>query len=100
MTSLITKMSRISEAVEKHIKSTGQCVGPIEVGGEKPEIAHHLEDNMFHPGDLDFHGLKYNYNVCCGMGGDIFSFWTCCKNDPPNVHAKGCRSVFDGMPSA
>ena len=64
----------VSNAVKTHIKSTGQHVGTVDVGEEdgdgNPVLhqCHHLEDGMFHPGQLNFSGLKYNYAVCCDMG--------------------------------
>ena len=92
--------------VKDHIRSTGQCVGTMDVGEEDPETgeevyahAAHLEGAMFHPGNLMFSGLRYNYWTCATMGGDEVSFWTCCSNaSTPNAHAQGCRSMISGMP--
>ena len=64
----------VSNGVKTHIKSTGQHVGTVDVsetdddGNPVLYQCHHLEDGMFHPGNLNFSGLKYNYAVCCDMG--------------------------------
>ena len=70
----VMSATAVSNAVKTHIKSTGQHVGTVDVGEEdgdgNPVLhqCHHLEDGMFHPGQLNFSGLKYNYAVCCDMG--------------------------------
>ena len=66
--------TNVSNGVKTHIKSTGQHVGTVDVsetdddGNPVLYQCHHLEDGMFHPGNLNFSGLKYNYAVCCDMG--------------------------------